>query len=358
MNYLKEWSRHCGPPTSRIFILGLILFCLSPLTANEVTPGVALGAKNSDAPHWFKESFLDFEEDVAEANTAGRRVLLYFHQEGCPYCARLVEESFNHPEIEKYMKQHFDGITINMWGDREVVTVGGQDFTEKTFAAALKVQYTPTLVFLDEQGRIALRLNGYYPPRHIRAALRYVAEHREGEIGFSQYMLDQTDSAAVLTNEDFFITGSDLEHLLAPQKKLAVYFESGDCEACDLMHQRILSDAPTRKLVTEMHNVQLDVASSDLITTPDGQKLKIKDWARALGISYTPSLVFFDDKGIEVMRIGAFMKTFHFQSVYDYVLQEAYRSEPSFQRFISARAEKLREAGYDTDIWGYKSSHE
>ena len=58
------------------------------------------------------------------------------------------------------------------------------------------------------------------------------------------------------------------------------------------------------------------------------------------------------------MRIGAFMKTFHFQSVYDYILQKAYLHEHSFQRYISERAEKIREAGFDTNIWGYQSSHQ
>jgi hypothetical protein len=33
------------------------------------------------------------------------------------------------------------------------------------------------------------------------------------------------------------------------------------------------------------------------------------------------------------------------------VLSRAYRTEPSFQRYISARAEALRERGIDVDIW-------
>lgn len=58
------------------------------------------------------------------------------------------------------------------------------------------------------------------------------------------------------------------------------------------------------------------------------------------------------------MRIGAFMKTFQFQSVYDYILQKVYLHGPSFQRYISERAEKIRAAGFDTDIWGYQSSQQ
>lgn len=53
------------------------------------------------------------------------------------------------------------------------------------------------------------------------------------------------------------------------------------------------------------------------------------------------------------MRIDVQMRTFHIQSVFDYVLTEAYKTEKNFQRYISARADKIREKGIDTDIWAY-----
>jgi thioredoxin-related protein len=240
-----------------------------------------------------------------------------------------------------------------------VVTIGGQNFSEKTFAAALRVQYTPTLLFFDEQRRQALRLDGYYPREQFLAALRYVAEHQEGKISFSSYMLDQQkSSSAELIDEPFFISTDRLDKLSARSDgPLAVYFEAGNCENCQVLHQRILADQATRQLVVKMQNVQFDIHSDARIVTPGGKQLELKQWARELGIVYTPSVVFFDASGVEVMRIGAFMKTFHFQSVYDYVLQKAYLSEPSFQRFIATRAEKIREAGFDTDIWGYETSY-
>ena len=344
---------------ARFLIIIWLYLNLAPVLATEVIPGASFGAKISETPHWFKESFLEFEEDVAEAAVVGKRVMIYFHQEGCPYCARLVEESFNNPKIESYIRENFDGITLNMWGDREVVSIGGRDFTEKTFAAALKVQYTPTLIFLDEKGKTALRLDGYYPPDKFQLALRYVAEHQEEKISFSQYMLGQQQATlASLHDEDFFARDEQLNKLIAQSNSpLAVYFEAADCEDCRVLHERILTDKATRELVTKMQNRQFDINSEEKITLPDGKQSTVKQWIADLDISYTPSVVFFDTSGNEVMRIGAFMKTFHFQSVYDYVLQKAYLDEPSFQRFISERAEKIREAGFDTDIWGYQSSH-
>lgn len=344
----------------RTFLFLLICLIQWPLAAAEIKAGEYLGAKFVEKPGWFKKSFLDFEDDVAEATVENKRVMLYFHQEGCPYCAQLVTENFADPEIEAYVRKHFDGITINMWGDREVVTVGGMDFTEKTFAAALKVQYTPTVIFLDEQGKVALRLNGYYPPAKFRKALNYVAEKKEKSLTFNQfYNLGTSIKAGKLIEEDFFYKEStNLADLIkSTDHPIAVFFESTDCEACEVMHKRILSDKATRELVKKMGNVQFDVFSNQKITTPSGQSMTINQWARDLGISYKPSVVFFDSAGEEVMRIEAFLKTFHFQSVFDYVLEKTYISEPSFQRYLSARGERLRKAGYDTNIWSYDSGY-
>lgn len=341
-------------------VLLLLLVSLQAVFASEVQPGNFYGARTSEKPEWFKESFLEFEDDVAEAAEAGKRVMLYFHQEGCPYCSRLVEENFTDPETRDFIIKHFDGISLNLWGDREVVSVAGRNFTEKTFAAALKVQYTPTLVFLDEQGKVALRLNGYYPPADFRSALDYVTQRLERKLSFSEYRLSQMSLASgELIDEDFFLDQRDLRNTISNSgKPLAVYFESPDCVECETLHQRILGDSATRKLVLQADNIQLNPTSQEPLITPSGKQTSVRQWALDLGIDYTPSLVFFDQQGDEVMRIGAFMKTFHFQSVYAYVLEQAYLEEPSFQRYISARADRIRESGYDTDIWGYESFHD
>jgi thioredoxin-related protein len=347
---------HCH----HVLLAALLLLSAQPGYANEAAKGAFIGARSAEKPDWFKESFLEFEEDVREATAAGRRVMLYFHQDGCPYCARLVEENFANPEIRDFIVQNFDGISLNLWGDRDVVSVSGRKFTEKAFAAALEVQYTPTLIFLDERGQVALRLNGYYPPLDFRAALSFVAQKLEAQTSFAEYRLQNRKPAAgKLIEEDFYLDENDLGQLLQTHNRpLAVYFEAANCVECEVMHQRILRDPATLKLVRQASNVQLDIGSQQPLTTPDGRQTTAQQWATELGIAYTPSLVFFDTSGQQVMRIDAFLKTFHFQSVYAYVLEQAYLETPQFQRYISARADRIREAGHDTDIWGYDSFHD
>ena len=66
---------------------------------------------------------------------------------------------------------------------------------------------------------------------------------------------------------------------------------------------------------------------------------------------YTPTIVFFDRSGIEVFRIDAYLRPFHLAASFDYVAGGAYRSEPSFQRYLQGRAEDLRARGEVVDLW-------
>ncbi|WP_456405752.1 thioredoxin family protein, partial [Thiolapillus sp.] len=168
-----------------VAVISLLFSQLSPAaTEGELSSGL-VNPGYHEQPDWFKESFLDLREDVQEAAAQNRRVMLYFYQDGCPYCAKLLKDNFGNPQIAKKTRKHFDVIAINLWGDREVVNLDGQVTTEKQFAESLKVQYTPTLLFLNEQGKVVVRLNGYYEPDKFDLVLNYVAGKHEKEMKLS-----------------------------------------------------------------------------------------------------------------------------------------------------------------------------
>jgi thioredoxin-related protein len=335
-----------------VLVLLLSLLMVTGVSANE--KGRFLGAEESEPPAWFKESFLDFAEDVREAAANHKRVMLYFHQARCPYCSLLVKENFTQPDIAAAMRKNLEAIAVDLWGDREVVATDGQTYTEKSLAAALKVNYTPTLIFLDEQGKVALRLNGYYPRERFRLALDYVAGHKETQLSFHDYVGSRLAAAqaGALHPEPFFMKPpyALARNGATADRPLAVFFEQANCADCDHLHANILADPATRALVERFETVQLDRQADTPVITPGGERTTASAWARDLDLGYAPSIVFFDRRGQEVMRIDAFLKNFHVQSVFDYVLQEAYLTEPNFQRFLSARADRLREEGIDVDI--------
>ena len=340
----------------------LINFCgISAASAAQTQSptGVFRGAKEAVHPEWFKESFLDLEEDIADAALEGKRLMLYFWQPGCPYCAELISNNLEVDEIKQKLQTKFDVVALNMWGDREVIQVGGRAFTEKTLAAALNVNYTPTLLFFTETRKIALRLDGYVAPERFSLALDYVSSKQEEKYGFGEFVTRASDQTRPVTqtkeliHEDFFTTANrDLKSLISQSDfPIAIYFEKTNCEDCQNLHQKILTNKETRALAKQLPSIQIDVESDDTLITPSGTELTVKEWVQKLDIHYTPTILFYNNDGKEILRMDSILKNFHVQSIFDYVSKEAYLHEPSFQRFISERADEKILAGEDVNIW-------
>jgi thioredoxin-related protein len=102
--------------------------------------------------------------------------------------------------------------------------------------------------------------------------------------------------------------------------------------------------------MTNLDVAQVDISSAEVVQTPDGQTLPANQWAKKLGVQFTPSLVFFDQSGKEVFRTEAYLKTFHVHGVMDYVVSDAYRHQPNFQRFLQRRNEELQARGFAVDL--------
>src|SRR3990170_2458919 len=158
----------------------------------------ALGvrAQAIEIPAWFTESLLEFPEDVKEAARQGKRLMLYFGQDGCPYCQQLMQTNFTQRAIVEKTRKHFVAVALNIWGDREAQWTDGRRMSEKELARALKIQYTPTLLFLDEKGALVARLNGYYPPHRFAPALEYAAGLAGKGQRFEEYMKGVAASSA------------------------------------------------------------------------------------------------------------------------------------------------------------------
>jgi len=333
--------------------LGFLIPGLSALA--DEPKGQFFGAKQTVYPDWFKSSFFNLPEDVAEAAKAGKRVMLLFTQNGCPYCNALVERNLAQKDIQDTIRQHLDVVHLNLWGDNEVTSVDGRHYIEKTFAAAMRVQFTPTILFLNEQGQTVLRLNGYLPPNRFKVALDYVTQKQEKKSTFREYQAAHLPAvmAGVLHTESFFRPSPyDLRPTSIPGRKpVAVFFEQKDCPDCDTLHDQVPTTPDIRQSLAQFHVIQLDMWSKTAVTTPEGRKTTARDWAKSLDVKYAPTIVVLNHQGREIIRSEAMFKVFHTRGIFDYVLTGGYQKQPSFQRWLSERADQLREQGHDVDIW-------
>ncbi len=339
-----------------ILYLIFSLLLLPVFAESAIKPGEFLGSKTVESlPNWFKTSFLDFSEDLSEALDENRHVMIYFHQNGCPYCAKLVEDNFHNSHIVDKLKKHFDVIQINMWGNRELTDWRGKELDEKEFASFMQVQFTPTLVFLNSKGDTVLRLNGYQSTRKMHAVLDYVSGKHYLNKSFANYTIrNKQNKIGDLNKNPLFEPPPHVlvrSKTLPAQKYLAVFFEEPNCASCDTFHRGLMRLEESKNLLKPMQVVQLNALSDEGIITPSGVHTTAAKWYDALGLTDKPAIVFFDKIGNEIIRKDGFFKAFHFHSIMHYVLSGAYQRQPNFQRYIEHRSDELRKQGITVDIW-------
>jgi thioredoxin-related protein len=299
-------------------------------------------------PDWFKLSFLDLREDIAEVRESGKQgLMVYFGQKYCAYCKQLLETDLEAEDIQAYVREHFDVIGIDIHGDRTVTDLNGAELTESALAIREKTNFTPSLIFYDAAGAEVLLLRGYYPPYRFRAALEYVADAHYKDENFRQY-LARADVPLVfepgdLIEEPFFLPGPYmLDRSVVPgERPLVVFFEQGNCHACDVLHTGPLQDPAIMARFEQLENVQLPFWSLIPVITPTGERLSAKRWSEKLGLFYTPTLIFFDPHGREIMRVDSVVQFYRLRNVLDYILIGGYRDYPTFQRWRASRSPKL-----------------
>ena len=335
---LRRLNRHL------ISVLALLapitLFADSPYLFDDTPLSEPLGH-----PEWFKESFLDLPEDLQQAVESGKRgIIVYFGQQRCPYCEKFLNVNFGASDIRSYTEKHFDVIAVDIWGVQELTDITGEILTERQYSVRKKTNFTPSLIFIDADGNEALQLRGYYPPYKFRAALEYVADGHYRNERFSDYLRRADGSLTFepdeLNEQPFFDQppyALQRNHFPAAHP-LAVFFEQGNCHACDVLHAQPLQEDEISDLFESFQTIQLDINTNTPVLTPTGEKLTARQWANKLEIFYTPSIIFFDPEGNEIIRADSVVQFYRLRNILNYVLSGGYQSHPNYQLWRSEQS--------------------
>lgn len=290
-------------------------------------------------PDWFKLSFLELKNDIADLKENNKRgLIVYFGQKDCAYCKAHLEHNWQDPFIVAYTRKYFDVVAIDVRGDRPVADINGKIYrTEKTFSIANKTNFTPTLVFYDTDGKETLRLSGYHPPYQFVAALEFIADNYYKTENLKNYLaraasFSEYGNEELNSNDIFSLPPYGLDRsLFSSQMPLAVFFEKPRCHACDVLHTGPLSNPTILQTMTQLESVQLNILTNTPVLTPAGKKITAQQWAENLGLYYTPTIIFFDEHGKEIIRIDSVIGFYRLNNVLHYVLSKGYLVEPNFQ---------------------------
>jgi len=118
----------------------------TPVAANE-----GVGEDGLYHSPWMRTTFKDLNEDLAEARAEDKRLVLFFEQRGCVYCAKMHEEVFSDPEVSDYIAANYFVVQLNMHGAEEVTDFDGEVLTEAKMARKWGILFTPTIMFMPTE---------------------------------------------------------------------------------------------------------------------------------------------------------------------------------------------------------------
>lgn len=160
-------------------LFAALAMCSTPVLAAEI------GDDGLHKQPWFADTFLEFQDDLAEATAQGKDLMVLIEQNGCPYCREMHEVNFARAEISDYAQENFLVVQLDMWGAREVTDFDGQVLDERGVAQKWGAVFTPTTLFFatPDDGSApeswaearAFTLPGYFKPFHHYSAMEYVA---------------------------------------------------------------------------------------------------------------------------------------------------------------------------------------
>ena len=330
---------------SLITLFATLLIFTSNAQANS---GQFTGGQHHDMPKWFKESFFDLEEDVEEAKESNKHVMLFMTLKFCPYCTKMLNNNFvKGSENQKYIQNNFDVIGINIKGAKEIAINDDLSMTEKEYAKHLKVQYTPTIIFLNQNNEVIVRLNGYRSSENFKLVLDFVKHKEYKNMSLTQY-LDKVKNKTYYTlkQNPLFKNITDLSKA---KGTLAVMFEDGSCTQCDYLHNTTLKNKDVQNELSKITLVRYDATSKQKIITPNGKVTTPHAWAKEMLLDYRPGIVLFDDKK-EIVRIDALLYSFHFKELIRYVSGDYYKEFHTFLDYLRPRQKELLESGVDINI--------
>ncbi len=328
--------------------LGLALCLAHPpnAAAETKTRGEISGGVTHVAPNWFKESFLEIQDDVDEATETNKHLILFFQLNGCPYCDRMLVESFESEPLTTYLQEHFDTIAINVGGDREIIFNEETTVIEKKLAEILKVRATPAILFLDSENKTVVRVDGYRSPERFEQVLHYVTEKAYQQGPLSEY-LDKNLNKDIYTLRDYelFAQLTDLSRVSGP---LAIIFEDGSCYDCNEFHDNILSRKEVQAELEAFTLVRLDADSTEEIIDLDGNKTTAKALANKHEIIYRPGILIFDEKML-ARRYDSLLFPHHFKEGFRYVAGGYYKTQ-DYRSYSESRTEELLAKGVDINL--------
>ncbi|WP_406682908.1 thioredoxin fold domain-containing protein [Seonamhaeicola sp. MEBiC1930] len=140
-------------------------------------------------------NWVSLEEAVALQKKNPKKIMMDVYTNWCGPCKMLDRNTFHNKDVANYVNEHYYAVKFNAEGN-EVVNYEGRTFSNPNYDPALanrrnsahelsryfQVQAYPTIVFLDENGKLIFPLRGYKTPAQIELYLKMFKTDKHKEM--------------------------------------------------------------------------------------------------------------------------------------------------------------------------------
>ena len=128
-----------------------ILMALAMLAGLATAAAAEMGDDGLHKQPWMRDTFKDLNEDLAEANAEGKRLVLFIEQRGCIYCKKMHEEVYVNPVLSDYIAENYFVVQMNLHGNDAATDFDGEETDQSKLMRKWGILFTPTLMFLPEE---------------------------------------------------------------------------------------------------------------------------------------------------------------------------------------------------------------
>ena len=132
--------------------------------------------------------WISLEDAVYLQESSPRNIIIDAYTNWCGPCKLLDKNTFQNPDVSRYISEHFYAVKFNAEGTEEI-TFYNKKFTNPNydpnrngrnathqFTQFLGVRGYPTMVFFSEDGDPIMPLVGYYKPKQIELYLKMIKQ--------------------------------------------------------------------------------------------------------------------------------------------------------------------------------------